>query len=84
MPNNTVVVPVSLPKELAKIVNQQAKRQSMTRSEYIRDALRRKTAFAVMDEFRMEASKRVKRAGIRTLQDAVRIVREIRDNKAKV
>ena len=77
----TTVVPISLPKEMAKELDRMAKKEAMTRSEYVRDLVRRKMAFAKLDELRVEVSKRAKKAGIRTLQDAVRAVREIRDQK---
>jgi len=81
MAQNSVVVPISLPKEMAKELNEASKSRSMTRSEYIRHVLRRQIAFAKMDALRNEMSKRAKKAGIITLQDAVRAVREIRDGK---
>lgn len=81
MPVNTVIVPVSMPKEMARELDQASKNRSMNRSEYIRDMLRKQAAFARMDVFREEFSRRAKKAGIRTLQDAVRAVRDVRDNK---
>lgn len=81
MPSNTTVVPISLPKEMAKELNRSAKKQAMTRSEYVRFVLRRQGSFARLDNLREEMSKRAKKAGIITLQDAVKAVREIRDNK---
>lgn len=81
MPVNTVIVPVSMPKEMARELDQASKNRSMNRSEYIRDMLRKQVAFARMDVFREEFSRRAKKAGIRTLQDAVRAVRDVRDNK---
>ena len=81
MPSNTTVVPISLPKEMAKELDRNAKRQEMTRSEYERDMLRKQVSFAKMDAFRDEFSRRAKKAGIRTQQDAVRAGREIRDGK---
>lgn len=81
MPSNTTVVPISLPKEMAKELDRSAKRQEMTRSEYIRDILRKQIAFAKMDAFRQEFSSRAKKAGILTQADAVRLVRAARNNK---
>lgn len=78
---NTKVVPISLPKDLARSLDRQARAASMTRSEYVRDLLRRKLAFAKLDEFRKEASVRAQKAGFTALDDAVKAVREIRSGK---
>ncbi len=78
---NTTVVPISLPKEMAKQLDQMAKKEAMTRSEYVRNLVRRQLAFRQLDEFRKEFSVKAKKAGIRTLQDAVKVVRQIRDQK---
>lgn len=81
--SNTTVIPISLPKELARKVDRVAQERSMTRSEYVRDLIRRQIAFSELEEFRIEAARRAKKAGLRTLDDAVRVVREIRDGKIK-
>jgi len=77
----TVIFPISLPRELGKQIDQMAKKESMTRSEYVRSVVRRQIAFAGLNELRIEASKRAKKVGIRTLQDSVRAVRELRNSK---
>lgn len=78
---NTTVVPISLPKQMAKELDRMAKKESMTRSEYVRNLVRRQLAFRQLGEFRKEFSVKAKKAGIRTLEDAVRAVREIRHEK---
>lgn len=78
--SNTTVLPISLPKELARALDRQARAQAMTRSEFMRDLIRRRLAFARLDEFRPEFSGRARKAGIRNLPDAVRAVREIRNS----
>ena len=77
----TVIFPISLPRELGKQVDQMAKKESMTRSEYIRNLVRRQLAFRQLDEFRKEFSVKAKKAGIRTPQDAIRAVRAVREGK---
>lgn len=79
---NSMILPISLPKELARELDREAKKQAMTRSEYVRNLLRRQIGFARLDEFRKDFAKRAKKAGIRTLEDAVRVVREIRNEKS--
>lgn len=81
--SNTAIVPISLPKELARELDRLAKKEVMTRSEYVRNLVRRQLAFAQLDEFRKEFTKRAKKAGIRTLKDAVKAVREIRNEKSR-
>ncbi|MBI2636773.1 MAG: ribbon-helix-helix protein, CopG family [Parcubacteria group bacterium] len=81
MSNNTTVVPISLPKAMAKELDRAAKKQFMTRSEFARDMLRRQLAFTRLDELRRAVSSRASAAGIRTLEDAVKAVRELRDGK---
>ncbi len=76
----TTIVPISLPKDLARELDRAARRDAMTRSEFVRDLIRRRLAFARLDEFRKEISSQARRQGIRTLRDAVRAVREIRES----
>lgn len=78
MANKTTIFPISLPKELARDVDRAARQQAMTRSEFVRDMLRRQLAFARLDELRREAARRAPAAGLRTLEDAVKAVRELR------
>lgn len=78
---NTQVLPISLPKTLAREVDRVAKFSHMTRSEFVRDTIRRRIAFMGLNNFRNEFARRAQRAGIRTLEDAVRVVREVRRGK---
>ncbi len=78
MPSVTTIMPISLPKEMAREINKAAKRENMTRSEYVRGVLRRQIALSGMNSFRGEFSKRAKNAGIKSLQDAVKVVRQVR------
>ncbi len=80
---NTSIVPISLPKELARQLDRMARREAMTRSEYVRNLVRRQVSFRKLDELRVEAANRAKKAGIRTIQDAVRVVREVRNGKLR-
>ena len=41
---NTTIIPISLPKELARKIDRVAKRQRMTRSEFVRATLRSQLA----------------------------------------
>ncbi len=79
MPGATsTVIPVSLPRSLAREVDKLALKRHMTRSELFRDSIRRQVAFARLDDVRDEFAKKAQRAGVRTLQDAVRLVRSVR------
>lgn len=80
--SKTTVVPISLPTILAKELDRIAEEEAMTRSEFVRDLLRRRLAFAALNDFRKEFSRRARKAGIRTLADAVRVVREVRRERA--
>lgn len=71
-------MPISLPSELAAQVDQAARTESMTRSEYIRSLIRRQVAFSALRELQEESSKRSKTAGVRNLRDAVKVVRTLR------
>ena len=81
MATKTIVMPISLPKTLAQAVDRAVKARSMTRSEYMRDIIRRDMAFRQLDEFRKLAAPRAKRAGLDTIEGAVKAVREIRDQR---
>ena len=76
--SKTKVVPISLPKDMAIALDREAKRESMTRSEFVRDMLRKRLAFAELGKFQEEFSRRAKKVGLRTLDDAVRTVRGFR------
>lgn len=75
----TKILPISLPQDLAVELDKAAKKESMTRSEFVRDMLRRRLAFTKLSEFQQEFSRRAKKAGIRNLNDAVKEVRKLRD-----
>lgn len=81
--SNTAVIPISLPKELARAIDREAKTRSMTRSEFIRDLVRRQLAFSSLRELQSEAARRASKAGMRTQEDVVRAVRELRSGKLK-
>lgn len=80
---NTKVVPISLPKDLARSLDREAKAAFMTRSEYVRDMLRRQMGFAKLRVLQQEMSRRAPKAGLRTLEDAVKAVRELRRGDKK-
>jgi len=77
--SKTKIVPISLPKELAIELDRAAKKDSMTRSEFVRDMLRKRLAFARLSNFQQKFSRRARKAGIRSLGDAVQTVRKLRD-----
>ncbi|MDP3995035.1 MAG: ribbon-helix-helix domain-containing protein [bacterium] len=78
--SKTDIISFSLPRQLAQELDREARAQSMTRSEFVRDSLRRKLAFKGLRELQREAAKRAKQAGILTEEDVVRAVREIRNS----
>lgn len=81
MPINTTIVPISLPKAMARELNTAAKQEAMTRSEYVRYVLRRQLSLVKMNAFREEFSVRARKFGIKKLSDAVSAVREVRDKQ---
>ena len=81
--SNTIVMPISLPKDLAKMVDREAKTRSMTRSEFVRDLVRRQVSFSSLRELQRETARRAPKAGIKTVEDAVRAVRELRSGRLK-
>ena len=78
---NTVVVPISLTKTLARQVDRLAKQQDMTRSELVRDAIRRRLAFVDLRYLQSEFARQAGRAQVRTLRDSVRLVRTVRTGR---
>ena len=50
---NTTVVPISLPKELAQNLDKAARRAQMTRSEFVRDTIRKRVA-SLVEEYSIE------------------------------
>jgi metal-responsive CopG/Arc/MetJ family transcriptional regulator len=73
--NGAIVVSVSLPRATAKQLDQLARHESMTRSEFVRSMIRREVAWQQLDQFQQKTRAAGKRASIQTLADAVRIVR---------
>ena len=81
MSNNSIVIPISLPKVLAKELDGEAKKELMTRSEYIRSLLRKQLAFTKMQDFRGQFARHSKNTGLKTLGGAVKQVRVLRQAK---
>ncbi len=81
MAGNTIIIPISLPKELAQELDKAAKNRAMTRSEYVRSLLRRQLEFAGLETVREEFAQYAKKAGIKTFKDSVKAVREARRKK---
>ena len=77
----TTIIPISLPKAMAREINIAAKSENMTRSEYVRGILRRQIALSKMSSFRGEFSIRAKKAGFKSLKDSVAVVRQLRKQK---
>ena len=78
MASNTKIIPVSLPRGLARELDQAAEREQMTRSEFVRDMLRRRIAFMKLGDFRQEFARRARKNRIRTVSGAVSAVRKLR------
>ncbi|MDO8581669.1 MAG: hypothetical protein Q7S16_02225 [bacterium] len=79
--SKTTVIPISLPTVFAKEIDRAANEEAMTRSEFVRTALRRQLAFSSLGALQRETSRRAQKVGIRTLRDAVRVVREARKER---
>ena len=77
----TTIFPISLPTIFAKEIDRAANEEAMTRSEFVRTALRRQLAFSELHILQRETSRRARNAGIRTLRDAVRVVRATRKER---
>lgn len=54
--SNTTVVPISMPKAMAKELDREAKARAMTRSEFVRDSVRRQLGFGQSRERAIEAA----------------------------
>ena len=65
---------VSLPSEMRREVARAAKRQKLTASEYVRDAVRRKLWLDAFDETRRRLIPKARAMGIYTDEDVFRIV----------
>lgn len=79
---NTVTINVSLPKELLKKVDRLAKQESRTRSELLRESLRRYLLeMTEWEDIFAYGEKRVKALGIKSEEDVYRIVEELREEE---
>lgn len=65
---------VSLPREMRRELARVAKRQKLTTSEYVRDALRRKLWLDAFDETRRALIPKARSLGIYTDEDVFKIV----------
>jgi Arc/MetJ-type ribon-helix-helix transcriptional regulator len=65
---------VSLPREMRREVTRAAKRQKLTASEYVRDAVRRKLWLDAFDETRRKLLPKARALGIYTDEDVFKIV----------
>jgi metal-responsive CopG/Arc/MetJ family transcriptional regulator len=65
---------VSLPREMRQELARAAKRQKLTASEYVRDAVRRKLWLDAFDETRRRLIPRARAMGIYTDEDVFKIV----------
>lgn len=80
---NTVTINVSLPKELLKKVDRLAKQESRTRSELLRESLRRYLLeMTEWEDIFAYGEKRVKALGIKSEEDVYRIVEELREEES--
>ncbi|MBI3626955.1 ribbon-helix-helix protein, CopG family [Candidatus Uhrbacteria bacterium] len=74
----TTIIPISLPRQMAKEIDRAAKVLSMTRSEFVRNTLRRQLAFYRLRELQTITGRRAADRGLMTIQDAVKAVRQVR------
>jgi Arc/MetJ-type ribon-helix-helix transcriptional regulator len=65
---------VSLPREMRREVARAAKKQRLTASEYVRDAVRRKLSLDAFDETRRALVPQARAQGIYTDEDVFKIV----------
>jgi len=65
---------ISLPREMRREVARAAKRQKLTTSEYVRDAVRRKLWLDAFDETRRKLIPKARALGIYTDEDVFKIV----------
>ena len=79
---DTATINLSLPKSLLSKIDQQAKIESRSRSEFIREAtrvyLRR---FAAWNEIFKYGRKKAKELGIKSEEDVYRMVQDYREGK---
>lgn len=72
------VINISIPEELLDAADRAAKAESRSRSELIREALRRYLDDAQWRRWQREAGRLAEAAGIRTEEDVVRAVHDLR------
>ncbi len=77
------ILPISLPPEMLDSVILLAKKEHRTKSELVREALRRYIEDKEWDVIRAYGTRKAKAMGIKTDDDIVRIVREHRRDKRK-
>lgn len=79
---NTVTINVSLPKELLQKVDRLAKQESRTRSELLRESLRRYLLeMTEWEDIFAYGEKRAKALGIKSEEDVYRIVEKLREEE---
>ena len=74
----TKVVSITLPPQLLEQAQALAREENRTMSELIREALRRYQRERKWDQIRAYGSAAAERAGVRTEDDVVRVIREYR------
>ena len=74
MERNTVQWTVSIPPPLSKKALKVARQEYRTRSELIREALRRYLENRALDSIRAKISRRFKQMGVRTQEDIENLV----------
>ena len=74
MERNTVQWTVSIPPPLSKKALKVARQEYRTRSELIREALRRYLENRTLDSIRAKISRRFKQMGVRTQEDIENLV----------
>ncbi len=75
----TITINLSMPSDLLKLVDKQAKSEHRTRSDLFRDAVRehifREEKWKSLQRY---GAAQLKKAGIRTEEDAVRVIHQFR------
>ncbi len=78
----TITINLSIPSDLLKLVDKQAKSEHRTRSEYMREAVRDRLFHdQEWKSIQRYGAAQAKKMGIRTEEDAVRVVRELRNEQ---
>lgn len=75
----TITINLSMPSELLKLVDKHAKSEHRTRSELIRDAARQYIIqYQNWKSLQRYGAAQLKKAGVRTEEDAVRMIHQFR------